>query len=440
MATKDLNTIAKEVISGKWGNGSARKTNLTKAGYNYSEVQALVNSMLGSGSKSTTTTNKTTTNTPTTTPTTTSPSTNNTFKASDTTNAYKNTYTQKQAELDKLGTFTYNDYAASDIVNDAWNKLNALQHPGEFQYGNQQMLEEAFNKIMNGEKFSYDINGDALYQQYKDQYVNQGKLAMQDAMGQAAAMTGGYGNSYAQSVGQQTYQGYLQQLNDKIPELYQLALNKYNMERQDLKDQYGLLKDDRNYEYGIHRDAVSDYNTERAYLTEQARWLSEDDYNKHVTGEDQRFNEYSTQYGAITDALDLANENYWNSLGVDFNTYTDDRDYNYKVEQDKIANDLALQQLQLDKDKFEESKKKIVDDDPDDDSPVYDDPVGDDPDANEYKDWDGLQWREFFDKIRLEDGQAAAEKELNDMASKGLIPQIYVPSAALGARGGKLGH
>lgn len=42
----DLDTIAREVINGKWGNGLTRKERLTAAGYNYAEVQARVNEML----------------------------------------------------------------------------------------------------------------------------------------------------------------------------------------------------------------------------------------------------------------------------------------------------------------------------------------------------------------------------------------------------------
>ena len=46
-STKKSNEeIAKEVIQGKWGNGTDRKNRLTKAGYNYSEVQKIVNRML----------------------------------------------------------------------------------------------------------------------------------------------------------------------------------------------------------------------------------------------------------------------------------------------------------------------------------------------------------------------------------------------------------
>lgn len=43
---KSVTEIAKEVIQGKWGNGTARKTALEKAGYNYSEVQKKVNELL----------------------------------------------------------------------------------------------------------------------------------------------------------------------------------------------------------------------------------------------------------------------------------------------------------------------------------------------------------------------------------------------------------
>lgn len=38
--------IAKEIIRGKWGDGHARKVALEKAGYNYNDVQALVNKLL----------------------------------------------------------------------------------------------------------------------------------------------------------------------------------------------------------------------------------------------------------------------------------------------------------------------------------------------------------------------------------------------------------
>ncbi|MBP3617191.1 MAG: hypothetical protein J6J38_04045 [Lachnospiraceae bacterium] len=44
--TKSIEALAKEVIDGKWGNGKERKDRLTKAGYNYREVQDKVNELL----------------------------------------------------------------------------------------------------------------------------------------------------------------------------------------------------------------------------------------------------------------------------------------------------------------------------------------------------------------------------------------------------------
>lgn len=81
------------------------------------------------------------------------------------------------------------------------------------------------NEIDSYGDFEYDLNADLLYKQMADNYVQQGQLAMQDAMANAAAMTGGYGNSYAASVGNQAYQQHLTQLNNSIPALQQQALN-----------------------------------------------------------------------------------------------------------------------------------------------------------------------------------------------------------------------
>lgn len=41
-----MTQIAKEVIAGKWGNGTDRKNKLTAAGYDYAAVQKEVNRLL----------------------------------------------------------------------------------------------------------------------------------------------------------------------------------------------------------------------------------------------------------------------------------------------------------------------------------------------------------------------------------------------------------
>ena len=208
--------------------------------------------------------------------------------------------------------FQYSAYQESDAVKQAQEMLNQQlsQKPGAYQSAWQTQLNDTINKILNREKFSYDLNADALYQQYKDQYTTQGKMAMMDTMGQAASLTGGYGNSYAQSVGQQAYQGYLQQLNDKVPELYQLALNKYQMEGDDLVNQYSILGAQENQDYGRYRDQVSDYNTELDRL--QNRYDTERDYD----------------YTKWADNRDFG-----------YGQYIDDRNYQYQQDRDKVSDE-----------------------------------------------------------------------------------------------------
>lgn len=141
-------------------------------------------------------------------------------------------------------------------------------------YDNQ--LQDIYNQIVNRDKFKYDLNSDMLYQQYKDQYVNLGQMAMKDTMGQAAALTGGYGSTYGQMVGQQQYDAYLQQLNDVVPELYGMALDQYNAEGDRLMQQYGMVGDMRDDEYGRYQDALNQYwmNVDRA------QGAADDAYNR----------------------------------------------------------------------------------------------------------------------------------------------------------------
>ena len=191
------------------------------------------------------------------------------------------------------------EYKPSDTVAqaDALLQQHLAQKPGEWQGGTwSDSLNDTINQILNREKFSYDLNGDMLYQQYKDQYTTQGKLAMMDTMGQAAAMTGGYGNSYAQTAGQQAYQGYLQQLNDVVPELYGMALDQYNQEGQALYDKASLMAGMDEQEYGRYQDKLSQYYTDLNYLTENARYMSETEYQKAL-------DDFNIKYGAYRDKV-----------------------------------------------------------------------------------------------------------------------------------------
>jgi hypothetical protein len=153
---------------------------------------------------------------------------------------------------------TYPEYAESEELKKLAQDLADYEanKPGEYQgqYGTQ--IKNTLDNILNRGDFKYNFNADPLYQQYKNQYQQAGKMAMIDTMGQAAGLTGGYGSSYGQTVRQQVYNQNLSQLNDIIPGLQQAAYNRYSDElagsRSDLATLLGLDESD----YAKYRDEV----------------------------------------------------------------------------------------------------------------------------------------------------------------------------------------
>ena len=104
-------------------------------------------------------------------------------------------------------------------------------------------LEELYDAWSEREPFSYEAESDPLYQQYRDLYTRQGHLAMLDTMGRAAALTGGYGNSYGQTAGQLAFQDYMYRLGQAIPELYGAAYDRYSDEGDRLLQKYTVTKE-----------------------------------------------------------------------------------------------------------------------------------------------------------------------------------------------------
>ncbi|HNW87261.1 MAG TPA: hypothetical protein PKJ47_10015 [Candidatus Limiplasma sp.] len=172
-------------------------------------------------------------------------------------------------------------YTESQAVKDAWSSVNNLKKPSSYvsKYGDQ--IQSLIDKALNRKSFSYDSSTDPLYQQYSESYQRQGQQASRDAIGQAVALSGGYGNSYAQSVGQQTYQEYLSKLNDMLPELRSDAYQQYQDEGTTLNNNITTLQNQESVFYNQYRDSVSDYNTELEFLYNAANDMSEQEYNRY---------------------------------------------------------------------------------------------------------------------------------------------------------------
>lgn len=161
---------------------------------------------------------------------------------------------RKLAELER-GYQPSEDVAAARAYRDS---VAAMQ-PEDYTSGFEARLQELYDQIAGRKAFSYDPEEDEMYKRYARLYAAQGAAAMEDTMGQAAALTGGYGSSYAQAVGQQAYDRYLGELASLVLELRQAALAEYTQEGKALTDRYGLLRQQESAAYDRWQDTVAQW-------------------------------------------------------------------------------------------------------------------------------------------------------------------------------------
>ena len=176
-----------------------------------------------------------------------------------------------------------------------------------------EQIRSLYEQLTSRGPFRYDSATDPLYQQYRQSYVQLGQNAMRDTMGQAAGLTGGYGSSYAQSVGQQQYDAYLRRLADVLPETYGMALQSWQAEGQDLQRRYSAAAALEQSDYERYLDELAQYNRsldrarsdldtayERQFAEdERAYRRAVDDYNRRLD-EDERAQSAAASSGSTT--------------------------------------------------------------------------------------------------------------------------------------------
>lgn len=191
-------------------------------------------------------------------------------------------------------------------------------------------VNDLLNQVVNRQDFSYDASTDPLYSQYRKQYAREGQRATQDALGAAAAATGGIPSSYAIGAATQAGDYYASQMTDKIPELYQIALNKYMNEHSMKLADLSAASAAEQADYTKYLNELSQYNTDRnfAYGTYQDEYNRLNNDLQTVSGLEQ--NEYNK---------------YLNTL----NQYNTDRNFEYSQLIDEINNQTAKRQEALTK-------------------------------------------------------------------------------------------
>lgn len=250
-------------------------------------------------------------------------------------NVYRSEVTmQAQQKANSFDNNPYAEFKPSEKTQNAYNYWQSVQaaRPEDYQSKYAGTIDTLLDKIVNRQDFKYDFNADPLYQQYKDQYTTQGKNAMKDTVAQVSNMTGGYGNSYAATAGSQAYQNYLQQLNERIPELYAQALNKYQMDTDALNNKFNVVGSQEDREFG-------------QWSTKYDNWQQDRDYglNAYNSLWNQDFNANEFNSGNWKDSRDFAYSAYRDLVGDDDNAYgnaynaaLDARNYDYQQARDAV--------------------------------------------------------------------------------------------------------
>lgn len=236
-------------------------------------------------------------------------------------------------------------------LDDAIRKIRELD-PYDDRYGEQ--IQSLLQQILGRGDFNYDYQTDPVWQSYKKQYTREGQRAQADALGQAAAMTGGVPSSYAQTAAQQAGNYYAAQMSDKIPELYRAAYDRWNAEGDRMLGNMNMLRglsnDDYarygdNYDrlmrgfdaeralyndaYGRHRDSVGDWERDRAFGYDQWRdqvgdWQNNRNFN---------YNQYLDQLGQWNTDRNFDYGRYLDELGQ----WNNDRSFDYGRYRDEVG-------------------------------------------------------------------------------------------------------
>lgn len=283
---------------------------------------------------------------------------NSTFTASD---------EQKQAQdksnnaLSNLEGLTSKENIISEDVTNALNKefsipstvLEADRYLSEklkqIQSGRTSYtddINDLMEQIRGRDKFSYDVDTDPLFQQALASAMNSGKTAMQDTIGQASALTGGYGSTYATTAGNQAYNAFIEDAYNNLPQYYQMAMEAYQMEGDEMYRQLGMLNDaddkefnrnvmayDATYQhrnqvyneaYSQYRDSKSDaFAMANLQLNEHGQRVSDayNYYNATSNNADvlyaREFDKWNAEVSQATQYAQMLNSDYWNQTNFD---------------------------------------------------------------------------------------------------------------------------
>ena len=216
---------------------------------------------------------------------------------------------------DEAPTYTsqYGD-TISDLLNQQLNYGSYSYSGTKPTYTNRYdtQIQNLLGKIENREEFSYDPETDPLYSQYRKQYTREGQRATANALAEAAAASGGIPSSYASTAAGQAGNYYAAQMTDKIPELWQLAYQKYMNDQNLLYSDLSAFQGAEQSDYDKYLNELTQYNTDRSFNYNQLL----DEIDSQTRERNERLDQENLAYERAVLAAQYGDYSQLNALGI----------------------------------------------------------------------------------------------------------------------------
>lgn len=189
----------------------------------------------------------------------------------------------------------YDEYVPSSEVTAAKKALSDYEANNN-PTGNarSQQASSLLDAYLNRGSYNSNVYNTDLYKRFEANALKNGKIAANNAAAEAAALSGGYGNSYGVSAAAAANQRYVDSINDYALQLDQMNYNRWKDEGDLAYNKYAAAN-------SAYQQMLEDYYTNRDYLANRAQQEYANDYG--------RFGDSQNYWSKIASA---ENSDYWN--------------------------------------------------------------------------------------------------------------------------------
>lgn len=183
--------------------------------------------------------------------------------------------------------------------------------PGEYTGGiADRKLDEAINKYLNSRGFNYNTADDPDYQAYVREYNENAKQSRELSKATAKTLANGYNPTYADTVSDEVYNSYMENVTDAVPQFKNLAALENSGRENQLANAVNIYSTQAQKDYSRYRDTVGDKKNFLNYL-----------YDRYATDRQSDVQQNADKASIYGTRLSSAQSNLENARNMDAQRY-----------------------------------------------------------------------------------------------------------------------